>query len=164
VDEHGADVKDGETGALLVKGDSAAPYYWNKHERSKITMLGEWTVTGDQFHRDGDDFYWYHGRNDDMMKVSGAWVSPVEVENALLSHPAVSMCAVVGHKDPAGLVKPKAFVLLKTGSAAGDALTDELKAHIRKHISGYKVPHWIEYVTELPMTATGKIRRFELRE
>jgi len=124
VDEHGKDVSEGEVGALLIKGDSAAPYYWNKHERSKATMLGEWTVTGDQFHRDADGYYWYHGRNDDMMKVSGAWVSPVEVENALLTHPAVGMCAVVGHKDDAGLVKPKAFVVLKAGANAGDTLAE----------------------------------------
>jgi benzoate-CoA ligase len=164
VDEHGQEVQEGETGALHVEGDSAAPYYWNKHERSKITMLGEWTVTGDQFHRDADGFFWHHGRNDDMMKVSGSWVSPVEVENALVSHPAVAMCAVVGRKDPAGLVKPRAFVMLKAGSSPSDALADELKAHVHKHVSGYKVPHWIEFVTELPMTATGKIRRSELRE
>ena len=163
VDEHGNDVADGEVGALLMKGDSAAPYYWNKHERSKITMLGEWTVTGDQFHRDAEGFYWYHGRNDDMMKVSGSWVSPVEVENALLTHPAVAMCAVVGHKDATGLMKPKAFVMLKAGSVAGDSLAEELKAHVKQHVSGFKAPHWVQFVTELPMTATGKIRRFELR-
>jgi len=163
VDEHGKDVADGEVGALLVKGDSASPYYWNKHERSKTTMLGEWLVTGDQFHRDADGYYWYQGRNDDMMKVSGSWVSPVEVENALLTHPAVGMCAVVGHKDPAGLVKPKAFIVPKPGTNAGDALAEELRAHVRKQISGYKAPQWFEFVSELPMTPTGKIRRFELR-
>ena len=162
-DEHGKDVPDGETGALLVKGDSAAPYYWNKHERSKITMLGEWTVTGDQFHRDADGYYWYHGRNDDMMKVSGSWISPVEVENALLSHPAVAMCAVVGRKDDAGLLKPKAFIMVKPGSTPGESLAEEIRAHVRKQISGFKAPQWVEFVTELPMTATGKIRRFELR-
>ena len=164
LDEHGQDVKDEEIGALLVKGDSAAAYYWNKHERSKATMLGEWTVTGDQYHRDAEGYYWYHGRNDDMMKVSGSWVSPVEVENALLGHPAVAMCAVVGRKDEAGLLKPRAVVVLKPGSKPGDALAEELKAHVRKSIAGYKAPHWIEFVAELPMTATGKVRRFELRE
>jgi 4-hydroxybenzoate-CoA ligase len=168
VDEHNKDVPAGETGALLIKGDSAAPYYWNKHERSKSTMLGDWTVTGDQFHCDADGFYWYHGRNDDMMKVSGSWVSPVEVENALLTHDAVGMCAVVGHKDGTGLVKPKAFIVLKAGAAGapvpGDSLAEELRIHVRKHISGFKAPHWIEFVTELPMTPTGKIRRFELRK
>jgi benzoate-CoA ligase len=163
VDEHGQPVPDGQVGALLVKGDSAAPYYWNKHEKTKSTMLGEWLVTGDQYHRDADGFYWCHGRNDDMMKVSGSWVSPVEVENELLAHPAIAQCAVVGHKDNAGLTKPKAFVVLKPGYSAGEALAEELKAHVRGRIAGFKAPQWVEFMRELPMTATGKIKRFELR-
>ena len=162
-DEHGKDVPEGEVGALLVKGDSAASAYWNKHEKTKTTMLGEWLVTGDQFHRDADGFYWYHGRNDDMMRVSGAWVSPIEVENALLSHPAVGECAVVGHKDAAGLTKTKAFIVLKAGQTAGEPLADRLREHVRDKISGFKAPQWVEFVADLPKTATGKIRRFELR-
>ncbi len=163
VDEHGADVPDGEVGALLVKGDSAAPFYWNKHEKSKATMLGEWMVTGDQFHRDGDGFYWYHGRNDDMMKVSGSWVSPIEVENALLSHEAVAECAVVGQADEAGLTKAKAFVVLREGRSGSEALGEELSRHVAEKIAGFKVPQWVEFAADLPKTATGKIRRFELR-
>ncbi len=164
VDEHGAEVADGQVGALLVRGDSAAAYYWNKHEKTKATMLGDWMVTGDQFSRDDDGFYWYQGRNDDMMKVSGAWVSPVEVENALLTHPAVSECAVVGHADETGLVKTKAFVVLKGATEAGEPLADELRQHVREAISGFKAPQWVEFVPDLPKTATGKIRRFQLRE
>ncbi len=164
VDEHGHDVPDGQVGALLVKGDSAAAFYWNKHEKTKATMLGDWVVTGDQFHRDGEGYYWYHGRNDDMMKVSGAWVSPIEIENALLTHPAVAECAVVGHGDAAGLMKPKAFIVVKPGQSDSDALAEALKAHVRDRISGFKAPQWVEFVTDLPKTATGKIRRFELRK
>jgi benzoate-CoA ligase len=164
VDEHGQPVQDGEVGALLVKGDSSAPFYWNKHEKTKATMLGEWVVTGDQFHRDADGFYWYDGRNDDMMKVSGAWVSPIEIENALLGHPAVAECAVVGQADAAGLVKAKAFVVLKPGQPAGEPLAEAMRAHVRAAIAGFKTPQWIEFVADLPKTATGKIKRFELRK
>jgi benzoate-CoA ligase len=164
VDEHGAPVQDGAIGALLVKGDSSAPYYWNKHEKSKATMLGEWVVTGDQFHRDADGYYWYEGRNDDMMKVSGAWVSPIEIENALLTHPAVAECAVVGHVDAAGLTKAKAFIVVKAGHTAGDPLAAALMAHVRQAIAGFKTPQWIEFTADLPKTATGKIKRFELRK
>jgi benzoate-CoA ligase len=164
VDEHGEDVRDGQVGSLLVKGESAAAYYWNKHEKSKATMLGEWMVTGDQYVRDADGFYWYQGRNDDMMKVSGSWVSPIEVENALLGHPAVAESAVVGARDPDGLTKPKAFVVLKPGHAGSDELAKALRVHVRGQIAGFKAPHWVEFVNDLPKTATGKIRRFTLRD
>ncbi|HUJ74890.1 MAG TPA: benzoate-CoA ligase family protein [bacterium] len=163
VDDKGRDVPDGQVGALLAKGDSAAAFYWNKHEKTKATMLGEWLVTGDQFHRDDEGYYWYHGRNDDMMRVSGAWVSPIEVENELLTHPAVAECAVVGHLDEAGLSKPKAFVVLKAGQQPTPALEEALKAHVRGRIAGFKAPHWVVFAADLPKTATGKIRRFELR-
>ncbi|MCZ6556998.1 MAG: benzoate-CoA ligase family protein [SAR324 cluster bacterium] len=163
VDEHGADVPDGEVGALWAKGESAAPYYWNKHEKSKTTMLGEWTVTGDQFHRDSDGYYWYHGRNDDMMKVSGSWVSPLEVENALLSHDAVAECAVVGQTDEAGLIKPKAFIVLKEGREESPQLAEALQRHVADAIASFKAPQWVTFAKHLPKTATGKIRRFELR-
>ena len=126
-------------------------------------MLGEWLVTGDQFHRDAEGYYWYHGRNDDMMKVSGSWVSPIEVENALLGHEAVAECAVVGEADEAGLIKPKAFVILKGGQEAGEGLADGLREYVAGVIPGFKAPHWVQFVNELPKTATGKIRRFELR-
>lgn len=156
-------VKQGEIGTLLVKGDSAAAYYWNKHEKTKNTMLGAWLVTGDKYHQDADGYFWYAGRNDDMMRVSGAWVSPIEVENTLLTHAAVAESAVVGHPDDAGLIRPKAFVVLKSGDAAGEELAQELIAYVRGKISGFKAPSWVEFVEELPKTATGKIRRFELR-
>ncbi len=163
VDENGADVSEGEVGALLVKGDSAAPFYWNKHEKTKTTMLGEWVVTGDQFHRDSDGYYWYQGRNDDMMKVSGSWVSPIEIENALLTHQAVAECAVVGKVDDAGLTRPRAFVVLKDGRDPSDELAEKMRAHVNGAIAGFKTPKWVEFVNDLPKTATGKIRRFELR-
>ncbi len=121
-------------------------------------------VTGDQYSRDEDGYFWHQGRNDDMMKVSGAWVSPVEVENALATHNAVAECAVVGHENEAGLVKTKAFVVLRPEKSATDDLTQELIAHVKQSISGFKAPHWVEYVAELPKTATGKIRRFKLRD
>jgi len=164
VDEHGEEVGAGQVGSLLVKGQSAAAYYWNKHEKTKATMLGEWIVTGDQYLRDEDGYFWYQGRNDDMMKVSGSWVSPVEVENALLGHPAVAESAVVGAPDRDGLTKPKAFVVLKSGHAGSDRLAEALREHVRGQIAGFKAPHWVEFVSDLPKTATGKIRRFALRE
>jgi benzoate-CoA ligase family protein len=163
VDEHGQDVGTDQIGALLVKGESAAAFYWNKHAKTQSTMLGEWMVTGDNYHRDADGFYWYDGRNDDMMKVSGSWVSPIEVEAALITHPAVSECAVVGHLDATGLTKAKAFVVLKQGQQAGDKLAAELAAHVKGKIAGFKAPAWVEFVADLPKTATGKIKRFELR-
>jgi len=163
VDEHGGDVGPDQIGALLVKGDSAAAFYWNKHEKTKATMLGEWMVTGDNYHRDSDGFYWYDGRNDDMMKVSGAWVSPIEVEAALITHEAVAECAVVGQNDPSGLTKTKAFVVLKEGRQPSDALAAALSAHVKEKIATFKAPAWVEFVQDLPKTATGKIKRFELR-
>ena len=164
VDEHGQDVPDETVGALLIKGDSAAAFYWNKHEKTKATMLGDWLVTGDNFHRDKDGFFWYHGRNDDMMKVSGSWVSPIEVENALATHAAVAECAVVGRTDDAGLTKPRAFIVLKAEHSPSPKLVGELQEHVKKNIAGFKAPEWVEFVGELPKTATGKIRRFELRD
>jgi len=164
VDEHGEEIGTGQVGSLLVKGESAAAYYWNKHEKSKATMLGAWMVTGDQYIRDDDGFYWYQGRNDDMMKVSGSWVSPVEVENALLGHAAVAESAVVGARDRDGLTKPKAFVVLKPGHSGSEQLAEALCAHVREQIAGFKAPRWVEFVTDLPKTATGKIRRFTLRD
>ena len=163
VDEHGRDVGTGDVGALLIEGDSAAAYYWNKHEKTKSTMLGEWMVTGDNFHRDAEGFYWYHGRNDDMMKVSGSWVSPIEVENALITHEAVLECAVVGQEDPAGLTRTKAFVVLKEGHSPSSDLDRALKTHVKAAIAGFKAPQWVEFVGDLPKTATGKVKRFELR-
>jgi benzoate-CoA ligase family protein len=164
VDESAHPVAKGETGDLWVSGDSAFAYYWNKHEKTKRTIKGEWVVTGDRYHQDEDGHFVYEGRSDDMLKVSGMWVSPAEVEAALMEHPAVLECGVVGAKDKDELVKPKAFVILKQGHAGGDALSEELKTFVKGRIAPYKYPRWIEFVTELPKTATGKIQRYKLRE
>ncbi len=164
VDDDERELPPGETGNLWVSGDSACAYYWNKHEKTKATIRGEWMVTGDKYHLDGDGYYTYEGRSDDMLKVSGQWVSPAEVEAALMDHPAVLECGVVGVKDRDELIKPKAFVLLKEGRAASDVLADELKAFVKGRITPYKYPRWVEFVSELPKTATGKIQRFRLRE
>jgi len=163
VDEHFNDVKPGEVGNLLVKSETTALFYLHKAERSRQTFLGEWLFTGDKYYVDEDGYYWHAGRSDDMLKVGGIWVSPIEVESALISHPAVLECAVVGQTDSANLVKPKAFVVLKESHPASEALKEELIAHCKEKIADYKRPRWIEFVTELPKTATGKIQRFKMR-
>ncbi|HXU89113.1 MAG TPA: benzoate-CoA ligase family protein [Methylomirabilota bacterium] len=163
VDDAGLPVKQGEIGNLRVKGDSIMAYYWNKHEKTKDSLYGHWIQTGDKYYQDGDGYFWYAGRADDMLKVGGIWVSPVEVENTLIRHPAVLEAAVVGHEDTDRLVKPKAFVVLKDPSGAGGGLADELKGFVKDKIAPYKYPRWIEFVPELPKTATGKIQRFKLR-
>ncbi|MEO8798531.1 MAG: benzoate-CoA ligase family protein, partial [Polyangiaceae bacterium] len=127
------------------------------------TFQGSWTKTGDRYVRDAEGYYTYSGRSDDMLKVGGIWVSPFEVESALASHDAVLEAAVVGHPDAQGLVKPKAFVVLKDPACEGEALTLELKAFVKAKLAPYKYPRWIEVVKELPKTATGKIQRFRLR-
>ncbi|MFN2521163.1 MAG: benzoate-CoA ligase family protein [Candidatus Limnocylindria bacterium] len=164
VDDDEKELPPGDTGNLWVSGDSACAYYWNKHEKSKATLRGAWMVTGDKYHLDEENFYTYEGRSDDMLKVSGQWVSPAEVEAALMAHPAVLECGVVGTKDKDGLTKPRAFVMLKDGKAAGDALADELKAFVKGRITPYKYPRWVEFTDDLPKTATGKIQRYKLRE
>jgi benzoate-CoA ligase family protein len=161
-DENGCEVEYGITGNLLVKGETSALFYLHNYERSRKTFLGEWVFTGDKYYRDDDGYYWHVGRSDDMLKVGGIWVSPVEVENALGSHPSVLECAVIGCEDKAGLIKPKAFVVLKDVKAS-EELTKELIDHCKDKIASYKRPRWIEYVNELPKTATGKIQRFQLR-
>ena len=163
VDDAGQAVKPGDIGNLRVKGDSIMAYYWNKHEKTKDTLYGHWIQTGDKYYQDADGYFWYAGRADDMLKVGGIWVSPVEVENTLVRHPAVLEAAVVGHEDTDRLVKPKAFVVLKEPAATGAPLAEELKAFVKDKIAPYKYPRWIEFVPELPKTATGKIQRFKLR-
>lgn len=163
-DESGHAVAQGEIGNLLIRGDSIAAYYWNKHEKTKDTMNGHWIHTGDKYYQDADGYYWYGGRSDDMLKVSGQWVSPVEVEAALISHPAVLECAVVGDTDADELVKPRAYVVLNASYEASPALADELKAFVKQRLAAFKYPRWIDFVAELPKTATGKIQRFKLRE
>jgi len=163
VDDAGLPVKRGAIGNLRVKGDSIMAYYWNKHEKTKDTLYGHWIETGDKYYQDADGYFWYAGRADDMLKVGGIWVSPVEVENTLVRHPAVLEAAVVGHEDTDRLVKPKAFVVLKEPAGAGGGLAEELKGFVKDKIAPYKYPRWIEFVSELPKTATGKIQRFKLR-
>jgi benzoate-CoA ligase len=159
----GRDVSRVVVGDLLVKGDSAAAFYWNRHQQSKATFLGEWVRTGDRYRQDADGYFWYAGRSDDMLKVGGIWVSPIEVEHALLLHPAVLECAVVGARDTDAMVKPKAFVVLKDGIQPTPERAGELQAFVKEAIAPFKYPRWIEFVSALPKTATGKIQRFKLR-
>src|SRR5262249_31394012 len=149
--------------SLLVNGPTAAIGYFGNRERSLETFLGPWTRTGDRYVRDIDGYYTYCGRGDDMLKVGGRWVSPFEVESALSAHPAVLEAAVVGKKDEEGLVKAQAFVVLKNPAEACSELSAELQAFVKDRIAPYKYPRWIEFVRELPKTATGKIQRFRLR-
>jgi benzoate-CoA ligase len=164
VDGNGAEVSVGEMGTLRIKGDSAALCYWNAHQKSKETFAGDWCTTGDQFHMDQDGYYWYHGRTDDMLKVSGVFVAPSEIENCLLQHDAVQECAVIGHDGGDGLVKPKAFIVLRERYPATDALSEELKDFVKASIALYKYPRWIEFVTSLPKNDRGKIDRRQLKQ
>jgi benzoate-CoA ligase family protein len=163
VDENGKPVPKGESGRLWIRSESAAKYYWNKPEKTAETMVGGWLNTGDTYRQDDDGYFIYDGRSDDMLKVGGIWCSPVEVESCLIAHPAVLEAAVVGHADENSLIKPKAFVVLKQAGGGGPALTDELMALCKTTLAPYKYPRWVEYVTELPKTATGKIQRYKLR-
>ena len=163
VNEAGADVPDGEVGELLVDAPSAGEGYWNQRSKSRQTFEGHWTRTGDKYIRDADGRYTFCGRSDDMFKVSGIWVSPFEVESALITHPAVLEAAVVPEADPEGLLKPKAFVVLRA-DANTDGLHEALKEHVKQKIGPWKYPRWIEVVDSLPKTATGKIQRFKLRD
>jgi len=164
VDDDGAELPPGGSGHLWVSGDSACAYYWNKHEKTKATIRGEWLVTGDKYHLDADGSFTYEGRSDDMLKVSGQWVSPAEVEAALMGHAAVLEAAVVGVKDKDELTKPKAYVTLKNGRAGDEALAEELKSFVKGRITPYKYPRWIVFTPDLPKNAAGKIQRYKLRE
>jgi 4-hydroxybenzoate-CoA ligase len=163
VNEAGGEVADGEVGEMLVHAPSAGEGYWNQRHKSRSTFEGYWTRTGDKYVRDGEGRYTFCGRSDDMFKVSGIWVSPFEVESALITHPAVLEAAVVPEADPEGLLKPKAFVVLRPGSET-EHLHDVLKDHVKQKIGPWKYPRWVEVVDSLPKTATGKIQRFKLRE
>jgi benzoate-CoA ligase family protein len=164
LDDGGREVEEGEVGNLWVRGDSVCAAYWNQHEKTKDTIEGHWLRTGDKYTRDGDGYFWYCGRSDDMLKVGGLWVSPIEVENALVAHPAVLECGVVGREDHDGLIKPMAFVAVRDGHDATPALARELQQFVRERLAEYKRPRWVEFVAELPKTATGKIQRFRLRD
>jgi benzoate-CoA ligase len=163
VDDQGQGLPQGEIGNLRVKGDSVMAYYWNKHDKTRESLFGAWIQTGDKYYEDADGYFWYCGRADDMLKVGGIWVSPVEVEGTLIRHPAVLEAAVVGREDTDRLVKPHAFVVLKDGHTASSGLADELKGFVKDKIAPYKYPRWIDFVADLPKTATGKIQRFKLR-
>ena len=163
VDEDGQPAPAGETGNLILKGETAALGYLHQYERSRRTFLGEWLATGDRFRTDDDGYYWYVGRSDDMLKVGGIWVSPLEIENSLMANEAVLECAVIGHPDQSDLIKPKAFVVLQRGYSPSDELARELIAHCAREMAAFKRPRWIEFVVELPRTATGKVQRSKLR-
>ena len=170
IGDDGSAVADGDIGNLWISGDSVCAGYWNKHEKTKDTIEGRWIRTGDKYTQDADGYFWYAGRSDDMLKVGGQWVSPAEVESALVAHPAVLECGVVGREDPDALVKPMAFVVLRDSAAgaggAGDQaeLARELQQFVRERLADYKRPRWVAFVPELPKTATGKIQRFRLRK
>ena len=168
VDAAGYEVPVDEMGTLRIKGDSAALCYWNAHEKSKETFAGDWCTTGDQFHVDDEGYYWYHGRTDDMLKVSGIFVAPAEIENCLLQHEAVLECAVIGNDGGDGLVKPKAFVVLREDqsptSNVQSQLADELKEFVKSQLAPYKYPRWIEFVASLPKNDRGKIDRKKLKQ
>jgi benzoate-CoA ligase len=164
LDDDGQPVPQGEIGSLLVKGDSTCALYWNKHEKTKDTIEGHWIRTGDKYYVDQDGFYWYAGRSDDMLKVGGIWVSPVEVENALVEHAAVLEAGVVGREDQDRLIKPIAYVVCAPGVTGSPELAHELQEFVRTKLAEYKRPRWVEFVTELPKTATGKTQRFKLRQ
>ena len=164
VDEDNRPVPPGEIGNLLVKGDSTCAYYWNKHEKTRETIEGAWIRTGDKYHQDEDGYFWYAGRSDDMLKVGGIWVSPIELENVLVEHPAVLECGVCGREDRDGLTKPIAYVVVRPGVEGTPELAVELQQFVRGRAAEYKRPRWVEFVAELPKTATGKTQRFKLRE
>ena len=164
LDEHGREAADGEIGELIVRGATAGEGYWNQRVRSRRAFAGEWTFTGDKYFRDGDCYYHYCGRTDDMFKVSGMWVSPFEVEAALASHEAVLEAAVIGKQDADGLIKPKAFIVLRNGFIADERLLENLRVHVKNRAGPWKYPRWIDIRPDLPRTATGKIQRFKLRE
>ena len=164
VEDDGTPVAPGEIGELQVNGPTAAAGYWNNRAKSHATFQGPWTRSGDKYRIDpADGRYVYSGRTDDMLKVGGIYVSPVEVESALVAHDAVLEAAVIGREDADRLVKPMAYVVLKPGRDRSEALAEELRQHVKLQLAPYKFPRWVEFLDELPKTATGKIQRFKLR-
>ncbi len=163
LNEEGYPVEPGEAGYLSVKGDSAAAFYWRNHEKTKATIRGEWMFAGDWYRMDEDGFYWYEGRSDDMIKVGGLWVSPVEIEGTLGDHPAVVEAAAVGIPVD-GLTRVKAFVILHEGHEGSEELVEELQNWCKERLKRYQFPHVVDFVEDLPRTVTGKIQRYKLRE
>jgi benzoate-CoA ligase family protein len=164
VDDEGRPVSPGEIGSLLIKGDSTCAGYWNQHEKTKETFEGHWFRTGDKYYQDVDGYFWYAGRADDLFKVNGRWLSPAEVESALIAHPAIREAAVVARNDESGLTKPAAYVVTNSGFIPGDDLARRLRDWVAQTIGAYKSPRWVEFLPELPKTATGKLQRFKLRQ
>lgn len=164
IDDDGHAVAPGETGNLWIKGDSICAQYWSQPAKTRDTIDGDWIRTGDKCSMDVDGYYWYAGRSDDMLKVGGLWVSPTEVENTLVAHPAVLECGVIGHEDRDGLVKPLAFVVLRADERGTPELAAALRQFVRERLAEYKRPRWVEFVADLPRTATGKLQRFRLRQ
>jgi benzoate-CoA ligase family protein len=164
VNENGLPVSQGEIGQLFIRGDSICTGYWNQHEKNKTTFDGTWFRTGDKYYQDEAGYFWYAGRADDLFKVNGRWLSPAEVESALIAHPAVREAGVVAGEDEAGLTKPAAYVVVNENYLPNDALKRELRDWVGEKLGSYKKPKWIEYLPELPKTATGKLQRFKLRE
>jgi benzoate-CoA ligase len=164
LDHDGQPVPSGEIGNLWIRGDSVCACYWNQHQKTQDTIQGPWLRTGDKYSCDADGYYWYAGRSDDMLKVGGQWVSPVEVENVVLTHEAVQECGVVGYEDGDGLTKPMAFVVLRQGIEGSAERATELEQFVRARLAEFKRPRRVAFLAELPKTATGKIQRFKLRE
>jgi benzoate-CoA ligase len=164
VDADGNEVPTGEMGTLKIKGDSAALCYWGAHEKSKETFAGDWCTTGDQFHKDEDGYFWYHGRTDDMLKVGGIFVAPSEIENCLLQHESVLECAVVGYDDGDGLIKPKAFIVLRESFVGDEVLVKTLQDFVKAHLAHYKYPRFVEFIGVMPKNDRGKIDRKALKE
>jgi benzoate-CoA ligase family protein len=164
VDSDDCPVAPGEIGALLIKGDSTCAGYWNQREKSRDTFEGHWFRTGDKYYQDEDGYFWYVGRADDLFKVNGRWLSPAEVESALIAHPAIREAAVIARDNESNLTKPVAYVVLNPSFHANDELVRDLQDWVVQRIGAYKRPRWIEFVSELPKTATGKLQRFKLRE
>jgi len=164
VDDNGRPVAPGEIGNLLIKGDSTCAGYWNQHDKTKETFEGHWFRTGDKYYQDQDGYFWYAGRADDLFKVNGRWLSPAEVESALVAHPAIQEAAVVDRDDEAGLVKPAAYVVVHSDFTPSRELARDLQGWVAEKLAAYKSPRWVEFLPELPKTATGKLQRFKLRE
>jgi benzoate-CoA ligase len=164
VDESDQPVRQGEIGNLIIKSDATCAFYWNQHDKTKDTIRGEWLRTGDKYYLDADGYYWYAGRSDDMLKCSGIWVSPVEIESVLVEHPAVLEAGVVGREDRDQLLKPAACVVLRDGISGTHELARELEEFVVGRLPVFKRPRWVEFFPELPKTATGKLQRFKLRQ
>jgi benzoate-CoA ligase len=163
VDDNNRPLAAGEIGNLLVNADSVCAYYWNQHEKTKDTIEGHWIRTGDKYYQDDDGYFWYAGRSDDMLKVSGVWVSPIEIESVLIEHAAVQEAAVVARPDEQQLPRTVACLVLRKGYEPTAELANELKDFVMSRLASFKRPHQIEFLSELPKTATGKLQRFRLR-